>query len=76
MDREVGEGSGGRGGHVEDEQEGVEVRDHGDEERPRKTKTYKGGGMHWGEGEGGGGEGRGSGLKPSSLELSTKAKFS
>ena len=42
MDKEVGEGSGGRGGHVEDEQEGGEVHDHGEEERPRKTKTYKG----------------------------------
>ena len=35
VENEVGEGSGGRGGHVEDEQEGGEVRDLGEEERPK-----------------------------------------
>ena len=43
VDNEVGEGSGGRGGHVKDEQEGGEVRDLSEEERTRKTKTCKGG---------------------------------
>ena len=51
VDKEVGEGSGGRGGHVKDEQEGGEVRDLGEEERARRTKTYKGACI--------GGEGRG-----------------
>ena len=31
VDNEVGEGSGGRGGHVKDEQEGGEVRDLSEE---------------------------------------------
>ena len=45
VDKEVGEGSGGRGGHVKDEQEGGEVRDLDEEERlPALTKIQSPGG--------------------------------
>ena len=36
VEKEVGEGSGGRGGHIKDEQEGGGVRDLVEEERTRK----------------------------------------
>ena len=53
VDKEVGEGSGGRGGHVKDEHEGGEVRNLGEEEgqegqRPTRGHAL-GGGSEGGE---------------------------